>query len=88
MPKQKRTVSIDRCPACEGKHTYQLELGTTYLFAGRRQRDREPMRELTLVLWCPVKMVRYKAAVVVPLENYLWVSEVDGTMEPLAAEEA
>ena len=78
MPKHKRKVTIKVCPVCNGKHTYQLHLGTTYLFRGKLKKEEvDGMRHLTIVLECPIENISFKAEIAIPMKTYLWISEVD-----------
>lgn len=82
MPRHKRRITIKKCPICNGKHTYQLHLGTTYLFRGKlRKEEADGVWHLTLVLHCPVQDTPFKAEVAVPMKTYLWVCEVDAKPE-------
>lgn len=81
MPKHKRRVVIEECPICKGRHTYQLRLGTTYLFGGGPEEEKNGARYLTLVLRCPVQDAPFKAEVAIPLKSYLWISQVDAEVE-------
>ena len=84
MPKHKRRITINSCPVCNGKHSYQLHLGTTYLFrGGMKKEEADGMRYLTIVLRCPVENIPFKAEVAVPMKTYLWISEVDAKPEAI-----
>jgi len=86
LPKHTRKVTIKVCPVCGGKHTYQLYLGTTYLFGGKNKTT-DGTRCLTIVLECPVENERFKAEVTIPMKTYLWISEVDAKPEAHLIEE-
>jgi len=82
LPKHKRKIQIKTCPVCNGEHTYQLYLGTTYLFRGKLKKDQmDGRRHLTVVLECPVENTPFKAEIVIPMKTYLWISEVDAKPE-------
>lgn len=83
MPKDERRITIKVCPVCNGKHTYQLHLGTTYLFQGKlKKSETDGMRQLTIVLECPVENSPFKAEIAIPMKTYLWISEIDAKPEP------
>jgi len=88
MPRHKRRVTIEKCPICGEKHVYQLRLGTTFLFRGRPEREVEPTREFEILLRCPVSNTPFKATVVVPLEDYLWISDYTATVETSPLQES
>lgn len=88
MPKHTRKVTIKACPVCGEKHTYQLFLGTTYLFGGKSKKEKaDGTRYLTIVLECPVENVSFKAEIAIPMKTYLWISDVDAQPEVYLTEE-
>jgi hypothetical protein len=78
MPKRYVEVVIEECPICNIAHTYQIGLGTTYLFRGGAKNERtQGTRFLEVILKCPTKDTLFKAEIAIPLEDFLWVAEVD-----------
>lgn len=77
MPKHDTEFTIEACPVCGEKHTYQLQLGTSYLFRGRPEKGEiDGTRYLKIILECPVKNISFKAEIALPMETYLLISEV------------
>lgn len=77
MPKQTIDFTVDACPVCAGHHSYHLNLGTTYLFRGQAiSKAQKGLRYLDVILECPVKGVQFKAEISIPLEDYLWIAEI------------
>jgi len=78
MPKRHVEIEVEECPVCNAAHTYQVSLGTTYLFRGEPGGDKpQGMRFLEVILRCPTKELPFKAEIAIPLEDFLWVAEVD-----------